>query len=276
MPLIIMCGYPVSGKTVRTFELKTYFNRKFPGKIVHVVGDDSSTTKNEIYNSTQVEKQTRSTLKSTVQRLLDADTVVIADSLNYIKGFRYELYCLAKCCRSTHCVIFCKSTKEDVIARNSKISAPELSYNVDILESLLMRFEMPNSSSRWDSPLFLLEFEDSLPVLQICATLFESDVPKSNLSTQSQQLSSANFLYQLDKITQAVVTNILDSQRTANIGDRLSISGSTQTLMLTRPLTLSMLQRYRRQFITYIKMHPVDNCSTISDTFIQFLSNFIS
>lgn len=38
MPLIVMCGYPCSGKTRRTEELKVYFEKNTDRK-VHVVGD---------------------------------------------------------------------------------------------------------------------------------------------------------------------------------------------------------------------------------------------
>jgi len=44
-------------------------------------------------------------LMSSVERLLNKDTVVIADAMNYIKGFRYQLYCLAKSLRTPHCVV---------------------------------------------------------------------------------------------------------------------------------------------------------------------------
>lgn len=42
------------------------------------------------------EKPARSTIITAVQRNMNKDTVVILDSLNYIKGFRYQLYCAAK------------------------------------------------------------------------------------------------------------------------------------------------------------------------------------
>ena len=38
MPLIIMCGFPCSGKTRRAVELKHYFEQNAERK-VHVVGD---------------------------------------------------------------------------------------------------------------------------------------------------------------------------------------------------------------------------------------------
>lgn len=40
MPLIIMCGYPCSGKTRRAKELKTYFEHNSDRK-VHIVGDEA-------------------------------------------------------------------------------------------------------------------------------------------------------------------------------------------------------------------------------------------
>jgi hypothetical protein len=41
-----------------------------------------------------------------VDRRLSADSVVVLDSLNYIKGFRYELYCSARTFRTPHCVVW--------------------------------------------------------------------------------------------------------------------------------------------------------------------------
>jgi protein KTI12 len=47
----------------------------------------------------------RGYFKTEVERLLTSKTVVILDTLNYIKGFRYELYCLARTAKSTNCVV---------------------------------------------------------------------------------------------------------------------------------------------------------------------------
>ena len=46
-------------------------------------------------------------LKSAVDhRLSGADSVVVLDSLNYIKGIRYELYCSARTFQTPHCVVW--------------------------------------------------------------------------------------------------------------------------------------------------------------------------
>jgi len=58
------------------------------------------------------EKNTRSSIKAAVERFLTRDVVVICDSLNYIKGYRYELYCIARALRTTHCVVILPSKLE--------------------------------------------------------------------------------------------------------------------------------------------------------------------
>lgn len=42
---------------------------------------------------------------SAVSRVLTSDAVVIVDALNYIKGFRYQLYCEAKAVPTPSCVV---------------------------------------------------------------------------------------------------------------------------------------------------------------------------
>jgi protein KTI12 len=59
------------------------------------------------YIDDKSEKNTRAALKSAVERLISKDTTVILDSLNYIKGYRYELFCLARAATTPHCVIYC-------------------------------------------------------------------------------------------------------------------------------------------------------------------------
>lgn len=49
MPLIVMCGFPSSGKTRRAEELKVYFEQTSKLK-VHIVGETSlAVDKNSVY-----------------------------------------------------------------------------------------------------------------------------------------------------------------------------------------------------------------------------------
>jgi protein KTI12 len=284
MPLVILCGFPVSGKSFRAGELRKYVEENFPKRTVHVVGDHTLNVKrNEVYISSFLEKELRGSLKSTVQRLLNKDDVVILDSLNYIKGFRYELYCASKGCHSTQCTIFCDAKKELVTERNHarketgvcEDSAAE-AYTEEVLDGLVMRFEPPNTSNRWDSPLFVVQADDTLPADAICAALFDRKAPPPNQSTQSQPLSSTNFLYELDRVTQDVVSCVLDAQKTGAPGDVIPVSGTKEQLMLRRTLTLGELQRHKRQFITYTKMHPVDDTTKLPGLFVQYLNNALN
>lgn len=42
------------------------------------------------------EKPARGTLFTAMQRYMNQDTILIVDGLNYIKGFRYQMYCAAR------------------------------------------------------------------------------------------------------------------------------------------------------------------------------------
>jgi len=75
--------------------------------------------------------------------------------MNYIKGFRYELYCLARTIKSTHCCIWlcCDEATSDLWAA-SRTDAAGGTYPPDVLLGLRRRFEPPNERNRWDRPLF--------------------------------------------------------------------------------------------------------------------------
>ena len=59
------------------------------------------------------EKMTRGFIKSNVEKSLSPDVIVIVDSMNYIKGFRYELFCLARASKTTNCLLYC-NTPHDI------------------------------------------------------------------------------------------------------------------------------------------------------------------
>ncbi|KAA8590116.1 hypothetical protein FQN60_014050 [Etheostoma spectabile] len=193
MPLIVMCGYPCSGKTQKAEELKVYFERNTDRK-VHIVGDGAlGVEKNTVYAGKKLNK----------------DDIVILDSLNYIKGYRYELFCLIKHAQTPHCLVYCLTSDEVSSTWNANREAAE-QFTQEIFDALVLRFEAPDSRNRWDSPLFTILKDDALPYEAISDALFKRKAPPPNQSTQSQPLSSANFLYELDKITQDVLLERAD------------------------------------------------------------------
>ena len=237
----------------------------------------------------------RSSLKSSTERCLNSgmyvgaekrlkdksicvspERIVIVDSLNYIKGYRYELYCLSKHVKTPQCTLHCDISPDDARTWNSARENPSERYTPDVFDGLVMRYETPDSRNRWDSPLFVVHPRDPLPGEEILASLLHRKPPPPNLSTQSQPLSSADFLHVLDRRTQEVVSQVLQAQRTTLPGEGVVVScGSapSEKLRLPRQLTVVELRRMRRQFINYTKLHPPEDTTVIPNLFVQYLNS---
>ncbi|CAH2056348.1 unnamed protein product, partial [Iphiclides podalirius] len=296
MPLIIICGTPVSGKTTRTYELKDFFEKQHQ-KDVDIISEEESIAKlgyekNSTYLDSQKEKRVRAYLKSEVIRLIGKDNVVILDGSNYIKGYRYELYCASKACKSTQCTIYTirnhdEAWKDNEIWLNemnankitnnyseSKSKQP-IPYTEEVFNALSkLRFEEPNCNHRWDSPLFTVQTTDTLDLDAIYSVLFEKKPPPPNMSTQNPPLSSTNFLYELDKVTQSISKQILDAKQLnldeVKFPDYSGCNLETGFVDNINPQKLLIL---RRQFLTYAKMnHSNENANKIGRYFIQYLN----
>ncbi|KAK1785073.1 hypothetical protein P4O66_018501, partial [Electrophorus voltai] len=217
-----------SGKSRRAHELKDFFT-KYKARKVHIIGDEIvGTDKITVYADSQSEKNLRGALRSEVERKLNKDDIVILDSLNYIKGYRYELFCLIKHVQTPHCLVYCLTSAE--LSSEWNKEREDCQYSQEILDALILRFEAPDSRNRWDSPLFTIQKEDTLPFEAISDALFRRKAPPPNQSTQSQPLSSTNFLYELDKVTQDVLMAVLDSQKTSVPGDIIMVPGATEKI----------------------------------------------
>ena len=194
------------------------------------------------------------------------------DSLNYIKGYRYELYCLSKHMKTPQCVFLCATSADKAREWNAEREEEE-KYLPKVFEGLVMRFEAPDSRNRWDSPLFVAHPDDLLPGKEILEALLHRKPPPPNQSTQSQPLSSADFLHTLDRRTQEIVAQLSEAQSTAVPGDWLAVSGTAEKVQLLRPVTLVELRKLRRQFINYTKLHPPEDIKKIPTLFVQYLNS---
>ncbi|XP_030043108.1 protein KTI12 homolog [Microcaecilia unicolor] len=273
MPLVVLCGFPCSGKSRRAKELNDYLVAgSSGGRKVHIVGDEAlGVQRNGVYADSQKERELRGTLRAEVERKLNKEDVVILDSLNYIKGYRYELFCLVKHTQTPHCLIHCLTAPEISSVWNSS-REPENQYTQEMFDALVQRFEAPDSRNRWDSPLFTVQKDDTLPLEDICNAIFHRKAPTPNQSTQSQPLSSTNYLHELDKVTQDVVMAILKAQKTSVPGDVIAVPGASEKIELTRTLSMAELRKLQRQFISYTKLHPNENISQLANMFVQYLN----
>merc|ERR1711962_100621 len=276
MPLIIICGYPSSGKTTICLKLRNYLCEVMKKNVV-VVNENKITEekKNEIYADSRLEKPVRGSLRGEVERSISRETVVILDGLNYIKSFRYELFCLIKAEKTLHCVVQCGHPREMCAKWNNDRPENER-YAEDIFDGLVMRFEEPDSRNRWDSPLFTVTTEMDIDLEEVYKCLFERTAKPPNQSTQPTPLNSVNFMHDLDQITQAVITEVLRLQNMgACVGDTVAISGTSEKLVLLKQLSMAELRRIKRQFINYSKLHPVEDVVKLKSMFLQFMNTSI-
>ncbi|PAA82840.1 hypothetical protein BOX15_Mlig019088g2, partial [Macrostomum lignano] len=287
-PLVLLCGLPSSGKSTRARQLIEYLSVKFPDRRVSLIDESicvsGSTTagaavKTAIYAGAAAEKEARSCLKSeTEQRLAASPTdVVILDSLNYIKGYRYELYCSVKHLRHTQCLIHCDVSPETAKSWNAQRPVEDR-YPEDLFDQLCARFEEPNATNRWDSPLVLAPNAEPLQCSNVCQALFNRAPDRPNQSTQSRPSAASDFLPNFDAATRDVMQRVMAAQTGALPGDELIIAGCKRRLTYTRQLTMGELQRCRKQFLTGLRSRPATaaaatDAAAVTELFVDYLNS---
>ena len=179
MPCLILCGHPCAGKTrlaelIRDRALALHNNNNNNDesssntnktKIRHVMIINEATACPDqsiaaCYATSQAEKRTRGALKSAFDRSVgenDASTLVILDSGNYIKGFRYELHCISKASGQQHGVVWVMNTsqlckqwnqarrQEEEEQAKSHGSDATAYYSDALMDELILRFEPPDA-----------------------------------------------------------------------------------------------------------------------------------
>ncbi|XP_037078472.1 protein KTI12 homolog isoform X2 [Pollicipes pollicipes] len=201
---------------------------------------------------------------------ISKDDIVILDGLNYIKGYRYELFCISKNCRTPQMTLHCAISAEEAWQRDLARPASER-YGRACFDALLARYEEPDSRHRWDSPLLTVQPDEPTPCADVLRALLDAPAPRPNQSTQNPLLAPTNFLFDLDRQTQEVVKAIMAGQQAAVEGDRLSLPMTPERYTVSAQLTLAQLSRARRQFVSYIKTHPAQPGS-VATLFVQYLN----
>lgn len=76
--------------------------------------------RDQIYTSAKEEKTARAEEFSAIKRALSKDVIVIADGLNYIKGYRYQIWCEAKAAGTRCCVVHVAAREDECKAWNNE------------------------------------------------------------------------------------------------------------------------------------------------------------
>lgn len=299
MALVVICGQPCSGKSTAALCLAEALKDIESKPTVRIIDETSfHLDRNQSYAEMTSEKNLRGVLRSEVDRSLSKDNIIIVDSLNSIKGYRYELWCLARAAGTRHCVLFCDV--EETHCRDWNKERREKvgpSYDDRIFEDLIRRFERPDRKNRWDSPLFeLWPFKDGIekssPAIMDLVSYLTKKVDsrtkdikilQPTIATQGARFSEANSLYEMDKATQEVTSAIVEAQSLAMGGPvtGLSLGPDLPTINISRSVGLPELRRLRKTFIKLTGQSSLSGPPPPSDTdsakrmFIDYLTREI-
>jgi protein KTI12 len=273
MPLIMITGYPSSGKTMRALalkkELEQLIDKSGSNLQVKIINDELLKIPKESYRESLTEKSIRGQQMSAVKRGLDKSTIVILDNLTYIKGFRYQLFCEAKALQTNSCVVHVGAPIELCKMWNSARLESE-QWPSDLFDALTFRYEEPNGHSRWDSPLFVVTQEDTgLPVNEIWETVILKKAKPPNQATILKPATPSNYLTELDSITLKVTNEMLDLHK-SNPGATVRLSEYADPIELPVRLTVPDINRMRRNFIALNKMKPIE-MNRIKERYVEFL-----
>ncbi|KAH7885058.1 chromatin associated protein KTI12 [Phlebopus sp. FC_14] len=265
MALVTISGYPCSGKSRRAAQIKDHLERRLvdpaytgPALSVTVLSDDSLNIDRAAYNDSRSEKPARGTLFTAIQRHLGSGTIVIVDSLNYIKGFRYQMYCAAREMKVRICTVYVLTPPEQCKEWNSTREDGRR-YAPETLENLLRRYEEPSSMVRWDSPLFTVPWTDAdIPADDIWRAVTEGGVKPPNTGTQAVAKPPTDALRTLEHTATSLVSALVSEQaRSGSLGGPLTLMLSPtlkpRITLPARSITLSEFQRLKRQFVTLHK-----------------------
>lgn len=227
---------------------------------------------------------------------------MILDGANYIKGWRYQLFCEAKAVRTPSCVVHVGTSVErarevNVLRSASSLVAEEEGmskeerlkmeearpYEQECWENLVFRYEEPNAMARWDSPLFTVVWDDEAPPgAEIWEAIVGSEeggrkTVRSHNATVLKPVRGEDFLHELDKSTQGILNQILQwaKDHPGEGGGEVTVGeGEEEALVVelpANPVGLPALQRLRRQFITLNRQSAVP-VKRIRESFVGYLN----
>lgn len=260
---------------------------------MHLISDEALSIPRSVYDLSRVpeharsanaaEKDARAASYGAVKRVLSGRDIVVLDGLNYIKGWRYQLFCEAKGVRTGCCVlqVGCgidrargvnerrlrrrdgaqggdgekdaeKGEEEKGEEEGEDTAEP---YEPENWENLVFRYEEPNPMTRWDSPLFALTWDDGPELARsvydsIWDTLAGSNkttVKPNQATVQRGRDAPGDFLYVLDQETQAVVKAVLEGQGEDG-GGEVRV-GELVVELPGEKVGFPRLQRLRRAFV---------------------------
>ena len=137
--------------------------------------------------------------------------LVILDSLNYIKGFRYEIHCIAKASGQRHGVVWVLNDPDVCLEWNNgrrrthTVKATEDWYRDDgLMRELMRRYEPPDQRNRWDKPLYRADVGSILANQNRDAAASANGNNNGGDNTGSADAVLSRTLYDMHCLTEAI------------------------------------------------------------------------
>ncbi|KAJ3132227.1 kti12, chromatin associated [Physocladia obscura] len=319
MPLIVMCGLPCAGKTRRAAAIaaeleavicaasadspktivpptaskgkvhgSTVITPSYDPHVLIINEENLRIDRASAYRDTTAEKLARAALLSAVERHLSRDKFVILDSMNYIKGFRYQLHCIVKgdedkylffsaydtfmagLGTSQH-TVYCMAKPEEVISWNAISSQ----YPPEVLQSLLGRLEEPDGRNRWDSPLLCLLPDDPFPPSFIHNLIHSSVHQTPSQSIALKPVAETNYLHEMDSTLKSICDAILEAIQSGLMsGGELKVPGTdAKVLVPSKGISASEMGRLRRLYATNLNRLTIQvDKRKIADGFVEYIN----
>jgi tRNA uridine 5-carbamoylmethylation protein Kti12 len=225
----------------------------------------------------------------------DSSTLVILDSLNYIKGYRYELYCISKAAGERHGVVWIQGSKTDEERRLGTSTSDSLAkkwnherlhateeggdyYQEQIMDELVARYEPPDERNRWENPLYKVDVSVLVP-WDINGTLNQTKSDASSEVTQQMQevkldkeptkvVKSASGFKRNKKVKLKTTESSALSQSTV-----LAAAVETPSVVPSGPISMAARNLSTN---TSTSASSATTQNTIEDTINSILSSFLS
>jgi protein KTI12 len=278
----MLCGQPSSGKSTLAAQL-VQLCRQADHEPVVIDESILQMDKSQAYADATAEKNTRAAFKAEVDRRLSRKTLVILDTLNNIKGFRYEIWCIARALGTRSCVLHCNTSVEQCRKWNA---ARGDGYTAALFDDLAGRFERPDSSSRWDSPLYETWPGDPGAAAALervrASALGTTDaasmqpaarnmVPTS--ATAPPQQAATNLLSDIDHAAQSVIGRIVEAQAlSGGPAGSLEFGDGAEELVLNEPVPLPELRRHKRSFMKLATQNAFSNLRSSDAAVCMFVA----
>lgn len=251
MPTLVITGHPSAGKSTFARILAERALLTDVISTVVLISEETACpgrTKTECYETSAAEKVTREALKSTFDKYCTSSgggggggvsdsagggsgivlhrnsadgnsstaqssetRLVILDSLNYIKGFRYEIHCIAKASGQRHGVVWVLNDPDVCLEwnggrrRNHTAAATEDWYRDDgLMRELMRRYEPPDERNRWDKPLYRADVGSILSNPNRAAVASANGINNEGDNKGSADAVLSRTLYDMHCLTEAI------------------------------------------------------------------------